>query len=171
MTFSDDVGATLALPDFTLTNTTTSTVVNNANLSFVYNAGTKTATITNTGPILADGNYVLSLASAGVTDPSGNPLDGDGDNVIGGNHALTFKVLSGDANRDGIVNFADLVILAQNYNLSGRNFSQADFNYSGNVDFQDLVILAQKYNTSLVVLPAPVAVAKRPTKSLDLGSL
>lgn len=151
ITFSEDVGASLSLPDFTLTNTTTNAVVSNANLTYAYDSATRTATITNTGPILADGNYSLSIASAGVTDTASNPLDGDGDGLIGGNHALNFFVLAGDANHDHVVNFTDLVILAQNFNLTGKNFSQGNFNYSGDgkVDFADLVILAQKYGSAM----------------------
>jgi len=59
--------------------------------------------------------------------------------------------LSGDANLDGTVNFADLVIVAQNYGQSGRTLSQGNLDYSagGAVDFNDLVILAQHYGSAL----------------------
>ena len=54
----------------------------------------------------------------------------------------------GDANHDGGVDFADLVVLAQNYNTpSGRTFEQGDFTGDGSVDFADLVQLAQHYNS------------------------
>ena len=60
-----------------------------------------------------------------------------------------FKI--GDLNHDGIVDFADLVILAQNYGGTGKTFAEGNLDYdpAGNVDFADLVILAQQYNTSL----------------------
>jgi hypothetical protein len=53
----------------------------------------------------------------------------------------------GDANRDGKVNFADLVTVAQNYNTaSGATWAKGDFTGDGKVDFADLVQLAQNYN-------------------------
>jgi hypothetical protein len=57
--------------------------------------------------------------------------------------------LLGDTNLDGVVNFADLVNLAQNYNDSGTSWAQGDFQYNGITNFADLVDLAQNYNTSL----------------------
>jgi hypothetical protein len=53
----------------------------------------------------------------------------------------------GDANDDGIVNFTDLVTLAQNYGAAGNLlWDDGDFTSDGLVDFKDLVILAQNYN-------------------------
>jgi hypothetical protein len=54
----------------------------------------------------------------------------------------------GDANLDGSVNFVDLVLLAQNYQVTSRVFGWVDasFNGDGKVDFADLVALAQNYN-------------------------
>jgi autotransporter-associated beta strand protein len=72
----------------------------------------------------------------------------------------TFTVmytLYGDASLNGTVGFEDLVSLAQNYNLSGRTWSQGDSNYDFVVDFADLVQLAQNYN--LTVLPTGEIVA------------
>ena len=76
--------------------------------------------------------------------------------AIAAGDTLLRYTLDGDANLDRTVNFSDLVILAQNYNLAGRNFTHGDFDYSpdGKVDFADLVILAQAYNKSL---PAQLA--------------
>jgi hypothetical protein len=59
----------------------------------------------------------------------------------------------GDATADGVIDFNDLVKLAQNYNVTDgqRQWADGDFNYDGNVDFNDLVMLAQGYNTSGVL--------------------
>jgi hypothetical protein len=65
--------------------------------------------------------------------------------------------LPGDANRDRAVDFQDLALLAQNYNTTGRTWSQGDFTGDGSVDFLDLAKLAQNYNTSLTGTPAPGA--------------
>jgi hypothetical protein len=56
----------------------------------------------------------------------------------------------GDANADGNIDFADLVTVAQNYNITDgqRRWAQGDFNYDGNINFADLVLLAQNYGLS-----------------------
>ncbi|MDB5328645.1 MAG: Metalloprotease [Phycisphaerales bacterium] len=145
LTFSEDVGPSLSIADFVLTNTTTAAVIASANLSLTYNAATRTATITNTGALLANGNYTLALASAGVTDATGNPLDGDGDGLIGGNHLLSTFVLAGDANRNRTVDFNDFLILQNNFNTPG-SFAQGNFNYDGVIDFNDFLILQNNFN-------------------------
>ena len=55
----------------------------------------------------------------------------------------------GDTNYDGLINFTDLVALAQNYDSTGRSWEQGDLTGDGNVNFQDLVLLAQNYDPSL----------------------
>jgi hypothetical protein len=64
---------------------------------------------------------------------------------------LARYTLGGDATLDGVVDFNDLVQLAQNYNVvdGNRLWLTGDFTYDGNTDFNDLVLLAQNYNTAL----------------------
>jgi hypothetical protein len=102
--------------------------------------------IFDVGALLSDGRYRLSVAANAVTDAAGNPLAQP--------ISFTFAQLAGDANNNGTVEFQDLVVLSQNYNLSGKTFSQGNFNYdaAGNVDFADLVLLAQRYNLTLPAL-------------------
>jgi hypothetical protein len=106
-----------------------------------YDSGTGTATF-SFGSLLADGDYAATLNAGAVTDTAGNAVAAE---------SVPFFVLAGDANRNRTVDFQDLVALSQNYNLTGKSFSQGDFNYSGDgvVDFQDLVILSQQYNKTL----------------------
>jgi hypothetical protein len=61
----------------------------------------------------------------------------------------TVKAGPGDANLDGVVDFNDLVKLAQSYNTSGKTWFSGDFTYDGAVDFNDLVLLAQNYNQAV----------------------
>ena len=64
-------------------------------------------------------------------------------------------ILPGDANGDGVVNFTDLLILAQNYSKAG-GLAQGDFNADGSVGFDDLLILAQHYGEGAAAVAGPV---------------
>jgi hypothetical protein len=67
--------------------------------------------------------------------------------------------LAGDANLDGSVNFADLLIVAQNYQKTGTTFATGDFNADGTTNFADLLVVAQNYNTTISpITPSDVTV-------------
>jgi autotransporter-associated beta strand protein len=93
----------------------------------------------------------LGYAEAGdVLGATGGTFAGQ---PVDGSAVLVRYTLSGDANLDGIVDFNDLVRLAQSYNTTvpatGSGWYRGDFNYDGGVDFNDLVKLAQNYNSAL----------------------
>jgi hypothetical protein len=150
--FSEDVSASLAVTDLTVHNLST-----NADVPVTlgaYNASSNTQTFSFTGNP-PDGYYRATLAGTGVDDGAGHTLNG-GDGVF------DFWFLAADANRDKAVNFADLVLVAQNYNLAaGGAWARGDFNGDAKVDFADLVIIAQNYNQALPPNPpgpsSPVA--------------
>lgn len=55
----------------------------------------------------------------------------------------------GDATRDGVVNFDDLLILAQHYGKTAEvTWDNGDFNLDTFVNFDDLLILAQNYQSA-----------------------
>lgn len=58
-------------------------------------------------------------------------------------------LLPGDADRDGLVGFDDLVTLARNYARGTATWEMGDVNGDGFVGFDDLVILARNYGQSL----------------------
>jgi CubicO group peptidase (beta-lactamase class C family) len=62
--------------------------------------------------------------------------------------ALASPRLSGDADRDGVVTFNDLLTLAQNYGQRDRLWSEGDFTGDGRVGFVDLLSLAQHYGSA-----------------------
>jgi Ca2+-binding RTX toxin-like protein len=150
--FSTDVGASLASGDFELRNLTTNAVVTGWQLSY---AGT-TATIDVAGAsfpqkVLPDGRYRLTVIAAGVTNASGTPM--------ASNYTFDFVSLRGDANVNNTVNFDDLLVLAANYNQSGRSWSQGDFTFDGVVNFDDLLALASNYNRTIAGAPPPPLLA------------
>ncbi len=136
-----------AASDIVVTNTTTGQVIPSSDFNLVVNTA---------GPGLNDyiynptagsdrlpsGNYTLTLAAGVATDIAGNA-----NQVV----APTFFFQDGDANRDRRVDFTDLLILARNYNQTGKFFSEGNFDLSvdGLVGFSDLLILARNYNVTL----------------------
>ncbi len=98
-----------------------------------------------------DGRYRITLNGDYVRSVNYNPMGAD--------QTFDFTVLRGDANNDAAVDFDDLLVLAANYNQSGRSFSQGDSTYDGVVNFDDLLLLASRYNQSLPLAgsPAPLA--------------
>jgi hypothetical protein len=141
LTFNTDVQAFLSRADFTLVNLSTGLPIASESMTLTTTAPTAALTFST---LLPDGNYRLTIPAGGITNAAGESL--------ATSTAFDFFVLAGDANRDRHVDFADLVVLSQNYGLAGCTFSQGDFNYDGTVDFADLVTLSQKYNTSLATL-------------------
>ena len=75
-----------------------------------------------------------------------------------------------DANHDGKVDFADLVILAQHYNGPGT-IRTGDFNADGKVDFADLVLLASHYGQSLADAQLGQAAALVPAVEPPIASV
>ena len=57
-------------------------------------------------------------------------------------------LIPGDADRNGSVEFDDLVTVARNFDKAG-GWDQGDFNADGKVDFSDLVILARNYGRTV----------------------
>lgn len=160
LNFSEYVGDSFSAGDLVLTNETTGATLSPTSYSVDYNADAKTARITFAAP-LADGKYKLTLASGRVSDLAGNS------NAM---YSFDFNMLRGDANNDSVVNFDDLLIVAQNYGTTGQTFSAGNFNYdeAGNVDFDDLLIIAQNYGTQLNTAPAKTATKRSSRASADL---
>ncbi|MFT3787918.1 MAG: hypothetical protein QM770_17400 [Tepidisphaeraceae bacterium] len=101
-----------------------------------------------------EGYYELTVHD-GLLHNAANQYPGDGsapgDEVVGRGHFII-----ADLNGDGFVNFPDLLLLAGNYNLSGRVYSQGNINYdtSGSVNFYDLLLLASRYNSNFPTPPS-----------------
>lgn len=114
------------------------------------------------------GTYALTLVAGKVKDAVGN--------TTGAVSIGSFKVsvpLPGDADNSGKVDFNDLVVLAQNYNQTGKTFAQGNFDDdpAGNVDFNDLVILAQRYNTVRLGAATVVTVSDKDAKRRVTGDV
>ncbi|MFT3788276.1 MAG: pre-peptidase C-terminal domain-containing protein [Tepidisphaeraceae bacterium] len=165
-TFSEDVGASLSAGILQLVNTTTGQTIPTSAISMQwFGNGSNSAafTVTTPGP-LADGRYVATLPKTLVHDAAGNTLATDARSPM--------STLRGDANQDGVVGFADLLVLASNYGKSGRNFQSGNFDYdtAGNVNFADLLILAAQYGKSLPTTASAAVVTVSPSRSVFSSS-
>jgi hypothetical protein len=73
----------------------------------------------------------------------------------------------GDANDDGIVEFADFVALANNFGASNAGWSGGDLNNDGTTNFADFVILANHFGGTMAT---PGAVSGVPDTAMLIAS-
>jgi hypothetical protein len=108
--------------------------------------------LTRTRDTLAQGyNGGNWLGTRGITSATAQTDSRLGVGYVNAGTVLTVKLaLKGDTDLNGVVEFPDLLALAQNYTQSNRFWAQGDFDYSGVVEFPDLLALAQNYNGALL---------------------
>lgn len=101
---------------------------------------------------LRDGRYTLT-ALAGQITVNGQPLDGDGDGMPGGNFVFgesqgLFRFF-GDINGDRRVDIADFGLFSVSY-LNAANYVAAfDFNGDGHIDIYDFGLFSLRYLAAL----------------------
>jgi hypothetical protein len=74
----------------------------------------------------------------------------------------------GDANLDRVVNSADAILLARNYQIPGRtNWNQGNFNYDTTINSADSAILQKHFNTTATgsAVPATSSPTSSPSAS------
>jgi hypothetical protein len=72
---------------------------------------------------------------------------------------VTRYTILGDANLDQVVDTIDFNLLAANFGLANRSFTEGDFSFDETTDTIDFNVLASKFSQSL---SAPSANAKAP---------
>jgi hypothetical protein len=158
----DEVVA-VALPQLILHNDSTGKNVNSFKMSMIYNPQDHRAAWYFPGlpsGMLENGNYTAIL-SAAVADLAGNPLDGDGNGILGDAKIFRFFQLMGDANADRIVDHADFKMLYASFGVVAAD-APADFNGDGRVAFSDFQILELSFGQALpLAAPEEQAPAKQ----------
>ncbi len=106
---------------------------------------------------LGHGKVANQMLQHGCTDDVGEPRDADFQS-IDGNQYVGFPtpvaapavcvppVLLGDANGDGVVNFADITSVLVNFNMTGPPFIPGDANGDGVVNFADITSALVNFN-------------------------
>jgi hypothetical protein len=110
--------------------------------------------------VIDDGVRQRVVIPAGATRLFLGPMDSTGWSNNGGSFSVTVRELPkvpGDVTQDGVVNFDDLLVLAQHYGKSG-DLNSGDLNADGGIGFDDLLILSQNYGRSSSAVPETSAV-------------
>jgi uncharacterized delta-60 repeat protein len=107
------------------------------------------------------------VASVGYADGNPDTLNGIYDHgAVAGLQWDQIEIMyttAGDANLDRMVNFQDLLIVAQHFNQTGQDWAEGNFIYNtssgsgvptglGTVNFADLLIVAQNFNKTLTAV-------------------
>jgi probable HAF family extracellular repeat protein len=108
----------------------------------------------------------FGITDSGLITGTGDYNDGPG-GLSDGGRAFLLDASSlthpfpADFNGDGVVNFADLLVLAQHYGTkNGATLQTGDANGDGAVNFSDLLLLSQEYQQAAG--PAAVSTAPEP---------
>jgi hypothetical protein len=115
-----------------------------ADLTTGYNAGTWTgAGITSSAAAASPSQFALGYLDGNI------PSDALA-HTVSPNQILIAYTLAGDAFLEGAVGFDDLVVVAQNFGKTGKDWAGGNFIYlpSGSVGFADLVAVAQNFGKS-----------------------
>jgi len=103
----------------------------------------RATTITNTGWLSGVGRFGISNPATSYDRPFSMLVP------FAGTYGM------GDANFDESIDFADLLIVAQNYGTQANgSFDVGDFNLDGSVNFIDLLAIAQNYGDVFGLIPA-----------------
>ena len=150
--FSDDVWQSLDHTDLVMINDLSRQPFPTERMTINWDADTNTAHfvfVRAEGGVLDEGTWHATLVSEGIFGDSGYVLDGDNDELPGGNHELTFNYNAADINHDGAVNLIDFNALSANFGRSGATRGQGDLNYDGRVNLSDFRMLAERFNTEI----------------------
>ena len=146
--FSADVWQSLDHTDLVLINELSRQPFPTERMTINWDEATNTAHfvfVRADGGVLDEGTWHATLLSEGIVGPEGYALDGDGDEVPGGNHELLFQYNAADITHDGMVNLLDFNVLSANFGRRGATRAQGDLNYDGRVDLTDFHMLASRF--------------------------
>jgi hypothetical protein len=110
----------------------------------------------SSGAAVYDSTGLYTTDANGNHVPASGPQHGFATEVAAFLPQIDAVILPGDISNDGVVNFSDLLTLAQHYGQAVPPFTEGDVNGDGTVNFSDLLLLAQNYGQSLTSGISPV---------------
>ena len=125
-----------------------------------YGGPTQTMALRTGSPAIDAGSNALAVGPDGkplLTDQRGYYRIFNGTVDIGAYEFGSSPLLPGDADADGKVDFADLVLVARNYGKTNATWADGDFNGDGSVGFDDLLVVARSYGRSVSLAAAAAA--------------
>ncbi|MCC9604142.1 integrin alpha [Stieleria sp. JC731] len=166
--FSENISTEFAAGNLSLIGTTQADYLTTAGLQFGVD-GANTGTITLSQPILGD-SILLQIRDS-LTDPAGNPLDGEWTNEVslqsgnataGGDFNFRFNVLAGDKDGDGFVGIPDIGGVFNELGSSPSDVAsaRADIDADGFVGIPDIGTVFGQLGAGLPSappIPAPLA--------------
>jgi hypothetical protein len=103
-----------------------------------------------------DGNYRLTVDGDQIVGPGGQLLDGDGDNVPGGDFVLAFHRLFGDADGDRDVDASDFAALRGTFGRAPSDSAyRAYFDSDGDNDVDATDFAAFRTRFGVTIAPVP----------------
>ena len=163
--FSDDVWQSLDHNDLVLINDRSRLPFPTERMTINWDAGTNTAHfvfVRAEGGVLDEGTWHATLIGEGIFGPDGYVLDGDGDDLPGGDHGFQFTYNAADVTRDGLVNLLDFNVLSANFGRGGVTRGEGDLNYDGVVNLTDFGILAERFSFDTDPPTAPGGAFQQP---------
>jgi hypothetical protein len=140
--FTSDVTASIDPGDLTLKNLSAgNALVPSSDLQVQINPATNSARWIYNEGALPDGTYLATISANAISDIAGNHPTSD---IV-----FSFSFLSGDANRDLVVNALDFNVLASHFGSTSSDFSQGDFNSDGIVNTIDFAELAAHFSQAV----------------------
>ena len=89
------------------------------------------------------------LAAQVIAGNNTEGFDLTNDGVVNGSDIDAFLVeverVKGDADLNGLVEFADFLVLSENFGLTGVLYSGGDFDVNDTVAFADFLVLSENY--------------------------
>ena len=137
-TFNESVAASLLASDLEVIDLATNQPL--PTNAFTFNTtGDRTIATWRAVSLLPDGNYRATIPAGAVADGAGNANPSP---IV-----LNFRVLTGDADGNGVINFDDYARIDNGYNNAFTGFSNGDFNYDGIVNFDDYALIDFAFNS------------------------
>jgi hypothetical protein len=163
--FSEDVGGGFAPEKLSVVDADTGATIDPQVLNISYTSIGRAVNLFFPGlpaQVAADGNWRLRAKAGDFSDAAGNGLADD--------LQYDFFFLTGDTNRDRVVDMVDVDRVVANFGGIGT-YGMGDLNYDLFIDLQDMLIVMDRFGATLPPPPAPIRLGAPAPSLLNKGRL